>query len=239
MCTLSFLPKNDGYIVAMNRDEQLSRLIALPPAIHASARSKAIYPLDVEGGTWIAVTESGTTWALLNRNSTLADTKKCSRGEIILAALQSANELKAVEELKSQILDEVLPFRLVMLSETTKQVREWIWDGHGIASIPHPWQGHHWFSSGQSDELASEIRGRTFAESCANPAADSIEWLREMHRSHAPERGAFSVCVHRPDARTVSYTEVLVSRRKAIMRYIPGAPCCTPPAPAIRLQLRR
>jgi hypothetical protein len=45
--------------------------------------------------------------------------------------------------------------------------------------------------------------------------------------------------MHREDAATVSYTEVIVSRRKAIMRYIPGAPCCTPPAPAIGLQLRR
>ena len=91
--------------------------------------------------------------------------------------------------------------------------------------MPHPWQGHHWFSSGQSDELASEIRGRTFVESCANPAADSIEWLREMHRSHAPERGAFSVCVHRPDARTVSYTEVLVSQTIVSVNYTDESPC--------------
>jgi hypothetical protein len=223
MCTLSFLPKNDGYIVAMNRDEQLSRPIALPPTIHTSAGSKAIYPLDVEGGTWIAVTESGTTWALLNRNSTLQGKKRRSRGEIILAGLQSAGQLKAIEELR--ILDEVLPFRLVILSAASRQVREWVWDGQEFACMPHPWQAHHWFSSGRSDAEASEIRGRTFVESAADPSAGSLEWLRKLHRSHDPERGAFSICVHRPDARTVSYTEIQVLHTVVSMSYSAGSPC--------------
>ena len=43
--------------------------------------------------------------------------------------------------------------------------------------------------------------------------------------------------MHREDAATVSYTEVTVSRHMATMRYTPGAPCCTAPMPALRLQL--
>ena len=33
-----------------------------------------------------------------------------------------------------------------------------------------------------------------------------LNWLRRLHRSHLPERGPFSICMHRSDAATVSYT---------------------------------
>ncbi len=45
-------------------------------------------------------------------------------------------------------------------------------------------------------------------------------------RSHLPERGPFSICMHRSDAATVSYMEVAVSGQRATMRYKPG-PCCS------------
>ena len=36
----------------------------------------------------------------------------------------------------------------------------------------------------------------------------SLAWMRRLHRSHVPAPGPFSICVHREDARTVSYTEI-------------------------------
>jgi hypothetical protein len=44
-------------------------------------------------------------------------------------------------------------------------------------------------------------------------------------RFHVPETGPFSTCMHRADAATVSYTEVVVSSRQAMMRHHAGAPC--------------
>jgi hypothetical protein len=46
-----------------------------------------------------------------------------------------------------------------------------------------------------------------------------------LHRSHQPDRDAFSVCMHREDAETVSYTEILATRRWAKMRYCARSPC--------------
>jgi len=52
-----------------------------------------------------------------------------------------------------------------------------------------------------------------------------LNWLRRLHRSHLPERGPFSICMHRSDAATVSYTEVAVSGQRATMRYKLGPYC--------------
>jgi hypothetical protein len=59
----------------------------------------------------------------------------------------------------------------------------------------------------------------------AEPAAGSKDWLRRLHRSHVPNPGAFSVCVHRPDAETVSYTEVRCHGSLISMDYLNGNPC--------------
>jgi hypothetical protein len=235
MCTLSFLPKDAGYIVAMNRDESVSRQPALPPDLRKYGRSKAIYPVDVEGGTWIAVSEAGTTWALLNRNATVPTNKLRSRGEIIVKALESSNESRAIEELDPRILAEVLPFRLIMLSAESQQVTEWVWDGENITRLSHPWRANHWFSSGISDQSASETRGRIFAQSSSHSDWGTVEWLRRMHRSHEPDPGAFSICVHRPDARSISYAEIVVAQDTITFSYSDGPPCEAKPPVQVTL----
>lgn len=223
MCTLSFLPNKDGYIVSMNRDENLSRQPGALPEIRDFGGLKAICPLDVEGGTWISVTETGITWALLNRNPTWQVEKRRSRGEIILRAVRS--ETTGMEILEPELLQAVLPFRLVRIEEARHSISEGVWDGRKMVFLAYPWQVNNWFSSGQSDELASQIRGNTFAESQHDKDWGTVEWLRRMHRSHAPERGAFSICVHRPDAQTVSYSEIRVSEDVVTMNYSAGPPC--------------
>jgi len=147
-----------------------------------------------------------------------------SRGEIILSAFRS-NDIFS-EQLDLKLLNQVLPFRLLRFCLISRNVLEWVWEGHRCTSIVHPWESNHWFSSGDSDELASAIRGKTVAEFQGGAAVrESLEWMSELHRSHKPERGAFSICVHRADARTVSYTEISVSNERVSMNYVDGSPC--------------
>ncbi len=52
--------------------------------------------------------------------------------------------------------------------------------------------------------------------------------LRAFHAGHAPsapQGDAFSVCMHRPDARTVSRTLLIVGPREIRMEYTAGWPC--------------
>ena len=49
--------------------------------------------------------------------------------------------------------------------------------------------------------------------------------LEAYHRSHYPEKGPFSVCVHRKDVQTVSLTTIEVNSHDVVMRYMDGFPC--------------
>jgi hypothetical protein len=235
MCTLSFVPIADGYLVAMNRDEKLARPPASAPVIKEINGVQSMYPVDVEGGTWIAASSDGTTWALLNRNSSLERMRR-SRGEVIMNVLKNAGSVDR-PKLDSELLEDVLPFRLVRFSLKSRSVLEWIWDGQCCASIVHPWRTNHWFSSGESDELALSIRGKTVSAFRALKPEESPEWLRELHGSHEPERGAFSMCVHRSDARTVSYTEISISQNCVTMDYVDCSPCAS--NPLVRSEIQR
>ena len=66
MCTVSFLPARDGYQLAMNRDEQLSRMAAFPPATQKCGALRALYPHELSGGTWVGVNEAAVGFALVN-----------------------------------------------------------------------------------------------------------------------------------------------------------------------------
>ena len=55
----------------------------------------------------------------------------------------------------------------------------------------------------------------------------SVSWVRNLHQSHDPVPGPFSICVHREDAATVSYTEVCCSEEGISMSYRNGSPCLT------------
>jgi len=51
MCSLSVIPRDNGYLLGKNRDEQIARGAGLPPEVRESCGAKLIYPGDREGGT--------------------------------------------------------------------------------------------------------------------------------------------------------------------------------------------
>ena len=55
--------------------------------------------------------------------------------------------------------------------------------------------------------------------------AGSVPWLRRLHASHAGDPGPFSLCVHRQDVETLSYSEVMVTAEYIQMGHFRGSPC--------------
>jgi len=51
MGTVSFLPRAQGFYLAMNRDEQRERVASLPPDIVELKSHRAIFPREPTGGT--------------------------------------------------------------------------------------------------------------------------------------------------------------------------------------------
>jgi hypothetical protein len=221
MCTLSFIPNSAGYVAAVNRDEQFSRTCGLPPKVFGNA----IYPHEPDGGTWVAVNSSGLTLAILNRNQSGAlPIKSRSRGELI-PALISADSLAEIHRQLVEIgFQGMWPFRLIAFSAQEQEVCEWAWS-KGLTRSYYEWQSRHWYSSGMSDTEAQNIRGAVVEQAWKQPSAGTLEWARELHKSHEPEPGAFSICVHRPDAATVSYSEIVVEPQQVRLSYSAGSPC--------------
>jgi Transport and Golgi organisation 2 len=225
MCTLTFIPKPEGYLLGMNRDERLTRELALPPAVVSSSTLPAVYPRE-SGGTWIGSNSAGITFALLNQNpGSHALVKERSRGEMIPALLGSSRFPEAMHGFQRIDLQGLMPFLLIGIFPAEQIISQCRWDGHELQFNRVGWDTRHWFSSGVSDEMAQKIRGNTCHEAWRRRDAASAEWLRGLHASHAPVRGSFSICVHRPDAATVSYTEVGFNSNELIMRYHAGHPC--------------
>ena len=235
------MARRNGYALGMNRDEKLTRATALSPARHRFANRDTLFPSEPNGGTWIGVNDVGATFALINWYSAPARVigQAISRGEVVKLALPSGSSAPVDAALANLRFIRVNPFRLIGVFPGDKAVVEWRWDLKQLKRLDHPWRSNTWISSGFDERGAQQTRGKTFGDALRQSSAGSAEWLHRLHRSHGPERGPYSHCMHRAEAATVSYTEVIVSRSVAVMRYAPGAPCCTSQLPACRLQLHR
>ena len=227
MCTLSFIPVEGGFHLLMNRDEQRSRITALPPRLHPCGNLRAIYPSEQGGGTWIGVNEAGLCAALLNWYSKppLADRPAFSRGLIIPTLLAAQNREEASFLLRSLPLGKLDPFRLFLFHNGEQGVTSLSSDGRDLDAVNFQWKRSHWFSSGYDEPEAARIRGITAERATAQRDAGSLTWLQRLHRSHDPEEGPFSICMHREAACSVSMTEVCISKTKATLTYHTGSPC--------------
>ena len=208
MCTLSFVDRGEVYLIGMNRDEHISRGAGRLPSIHEAPGTRAIYPDDRQGGTWLAVNEHGVTFALLNWNLLGKRPRQAdfvrSRGQLI-PFLASCRTLLGVEEALSELdLNGTAPFRLFAFFGSSRQFREWCWNAVQRKALDHPWQSNHWFSSSLSDEKADRVRRRACASAWKQKDCGSAPWLLRLHSSHDGDE--FGPCVHRPEVRTLSYS---------------------------------
>ena len=227
MCTVSFFPNSRGFYVAMNRDESLRRPIAALPEVHVSDSRFSVYPSEPSGGTWIGLNDSGLCFALINWYAVPARPKSqaISRGTVVKTALTARNFDESHSVLSALPLNRMPPFRVIAIAFQERAVTEFRWDQNVLLPQRKQWIANHWFSSGLNESTAQAKRAEVCLRERKRPDAGGLQWLRELHKSHLPEPGAFSICMHREDAATVSYTEIVIEDRLGVMRYHPGPLC--------------
>ncbi len=241
MCTVSWAFVEDstaggGYQLFFNRDERRTRLTGLPPRLETEDGVRFLAPRDAEaGGTWVAVNENGLTVGLLNLYQAQAalppPTGKISRGLLVRSLAPAADFADASRRLARHDLASFQPFTLVV-AEPAGMVRVYDWDGRAAgewrAATPPI------VSSGHDVVGATASRRRLFA---SLGEAGPLGWpeLLAFHRSHSPEKGAYSPCMHRADAKTVSLTAIKVERERVLLAYAGGSPCVTELAAPLEL----
>lgn len=227
MCTVAFVPLADGgYLLGHNRDERRSRPRGEPPRWEGPDR-RVLAPRDPEGGgTWIGLDRSGRTVSILNAaepEGRILPPAPRSRGLVVRDVLLAASAEEGLGD-----LTEVRAFELLEAvpgsGGAPASILRIRWDGRTLAreraSGPLLAVSSTLDPLGADRERRASWRRRFPGDPPGDPEPLSL-WLR----SHEPERGSLSVCMHREDASTVCRSLVLVAPAWASFEYTDGPPC--------------
>lgn len=225
MCTLTWFATDSGYELFFNRDERLSRKRATPPSPQVADGVQYLAPIDADaGGTWIAANERGLTVCLLNhyQYEQIATYKDwTSRGEIVRAFASVGSLLQAEQQFKRLDLDDYRAFRMFVI-DLRGHNRLFVWDGHQPRverNVAAPKS-----SSSVDAKHVKSLRRQLFVDSGLAGSTDRNEFIA-YHASHSPSKSKESVCMHRDDAKTVSFSHLAVSAEKVDFSYSDGSPC--------------
>jgi hypothetical protein len=216
----------------MNRDESLQRPVAIPPQIAIRGDRVAVFPSESEGGSWLGVNDAGICVALINWYAVARSpcSGRVSRGIVVPALLKAAGIEEARQIARDLTKRDLAPFRLLAFAPRERVANEFRWNHQEFYELTHAWEPRHWFSSAHDERQAQLERSRVARAAWREAAAGRLPWLRRLHASHKPGVGPLCFCMHRKDAATVSYTEVVVTGRAATLRYHDG-PLCRVPQP--------
>lgn len=224
MCTISWIRDANGYQLLCNRDEKLTRKPALEPRLAVRNGTRFLAPVDGDfGGTWIATNEFGVSVCLLNgANLTGSEIHVTapwrSRGLLPLDLIPEPTVTAICKRLKETDLSAFAPFTLAAL-EPGHPAAVLEWDGSKKTLL---FEEAERFMLTSSSFDSEEVRRRRQEE---YDRVQAGEELFDFHRSHAPARSAYSTCMHRADAETVSFSWIRVSELTATFYYTPAAPC--------------
>ncbi|WP_028021687.1 NRDE family protein [Enterovibrio calviensis] len=226
MCTVSWLLNESGYDVFFNRDEQKGRAIAHPPQRLSQGNTSFLMPVDPDGGgTWMATNQHGLSLCLLNYyQGDIPELPLISRGLLVKMLAPSTMVSDVVSTLNTLHLGSYAPFTLLVfapdLSLSRGHVIAFQWDGHVLTQRPSI---EPMISSSVAFSEVMQARRQAHNTIMTEPRTVAKAW--EFHRSHVPEAGYKSVCMHREDANTVSFTHLRVTSEQVEMVYVDGSPC--------------
>jgi uncharacterized protein with NRDE domain len=229
MCTVTWRSSADGFEVFFNRDERKTRAPELAPRIEECAGVRFIAPRDgAAGGSWLGANDRGLGVALLNRyvpNTGPARSEFRSRGLLLLDLLDALQPTEVGERLAETELERYQPFSLLALDPHGRP-RLFEWTGYKLEEASEAGAHMPLASSSFDQSLARVHRKQLFSDMLAAAGGEASEvMLSAFHHSHAGGPGPFSVCMHRDDAETRSYTRLTVGPREVEMRWRAGSPC--------------
>jgi len=230
MCTVSWIHTPRGYHLLSNRDERHTRKPALAPVIHEVGGVRFIAPVDGDhGGSWIAVNEFGITFSLVNRyrcGKCSSETKPQppSRGLLLTSLADCCSLQEAQSRFDSLDLAAYPPFTVAVLALSNPSLllhwtgRDSLIECNGDAAMP--------LISSSFDPRGVEVyRKRLFDTLAAERGDVDLKLLMDFHSSHAPIPSAYSPCMHRENALTVSFSRVTVADGMVEFVYFPVPPC--------------
>ena len=242
MCTVTWLGTEDGYELFFNRDEKRTRGHAAPPAVKERNAIHYLAPSDTTaGGTWIGVNESGLTVCILNHHPAPfpgSPEKKRSRGWLVDALLGETSRTAISDRLRTENLEGYMPFILIAV-DTEIAITSFTWDGARLQQAELDMGTLPLTTSSFESERVIARRQATFERFRAERGGISREMLMAFHRQHDDAAGAYSVCMEREDAHTVSFSNITVTGDEIVFEYSPHPPCAYAHESPARLMISR
>ncbi len=206
MCTVIISSRDTGNIpllVGANRDERVSR-----PSSHFELREKnrALYPLDVGGGTWIGVNNSGLFVAITNIDNDKHIPGRESRGMLVKMALR-AQSLREVSEWADLLVPKRYNgFRLIVADMLSCV----IWMGDGLSDVVTRTvlpPGLH-VISGFGVDTWDVPRCSTIKKALSGDFG--LQEMQQILSHHATGKVDDDVCVHDPDETHVTVSSCII-----------------------------
>lgn len=244
MCTASWLIADGSLHLFFNRDERRTRGPALEPAEHSSEGVRYLAPTDSSKlGTWIAVSERGAVLALMNRSEGVRPEVPGTRGRLIPKLIGARRSEGLAKWLSDEDLSDLPPFALLSFGyrdgDDRRSDARFVWDGRELVRRPFDEEVGVIASSGLGDVAVDSWRREAFLWARSQEPRWTVADHRAFHRSHVPERGPLSPCMHHKLASTVSLTEVDVTPSGVEMRYFAGSPCKAGAGPSSKSAIPR
>ena len=221
MCTVSFIPVRDNFVITSNRDEKTSRKNAIRPQQAVYNGQKLFFPKDADaGGTWIVMKENGDAAVLLNGAficHTAEPPYRLSRGIILLDIIST--ERPSLTFTKIDLRD-IEPFTLVLLENNC--LYEFRWDGtEKYCKQLSINRSYIWSSATLYDGFVVKKREQWFASFLNKHLTPTQQDVINFHRFTGDGDKQNDLMMTRDGVyNTVSITSILLTKDRASMKYI-------------------
>ena len=220
MCTVSFVPLQESYLLTSNRDEKIYRP-TITPKVYAQNEIKLLYPKDEKaGGTWIVAREDGTCIILLNGafiNHQKKENYSKSRGVILMEIIQAKFPLLHFQEMN---LENVEPFTLIIFQNNVLTEVKWDEVEKHVFNKSIK-KAHIWSSSTLYNRIQRIKRKQWFDHFCRHNNPLSIDKILSFHTNTQATNTEYGLVIDREDkTKTVSITQLLLKNDKLEMTYI-------------------
>lgn len=224
MCTVTFIPTNEGFYFTSSRDEKASRT-TMPPKTYNVDGIDLVFPKDeLAGGTWIASNTKGKTACLLNGafvNHHKAKQYDRSRGLILLESFNYETTSEFCDKVQ---LNNVEPFTLLTLdyqSGSLNEFYELIWDGKSKFLNKLSNSDSQIWSSATLYDPTTQVKRKSLFKNWIHQHQDfEDKMILNFHnRKHGLNMDEDILMKGKGDLRTLSISQIHVQQNKAVFNY--------------------
>ena len=220
MCTVTFVPLKDRFVLTSNRDEKTARP-TISPKVYIEKGIKLLYPKDEKaGGTWVVAKNEGTAIVLLNgafENHKKKSSYLKSRGVILMEMIKASNP---ISHFSSILLKGVEPFTLIVFQNN--KLMELKWDEKQKYALEHTVsEPHIWSSSTLYNQAQRDLRKHWFEDFVQQNKNLSSEKILSFHKNTQPENAEFGLVINRDNStKTLSITQLQLQNNHIEMTYV-------------------